>query len=414
MSLPQILTLIVFSLMFGWALYNLPALLVGARQVRRRKVDEHDRRMDNRDLPFFSLIVPMKQEEPVARRILDALTKMDYPSYKYEIIVVDDASVDETFIICKEFESLYPDRVRYFRRDASSGKPSALNYGLKFARGEIVGVFDADNMPEGDVLLKTARYFEEDGAVAVQGLLSSTNPEENMLTKIIHLEDKVYRHVLMLGKDRLGLFVPLAGTCQFVRRSVLDELGGWSGDALAEDMELSARLTMKGYSIKFASDVQCRQENASTFKQFFSQRTRWFRGWMELAFKYGNLLKSLDKISLDAEASFAGPFMMLLVLATYVYSVYALVFPFKLDLFTNVLTQLISGLTVLTLFIIGIKLAYATKPRRISNVKWLPFIYMYWTAQVFVAFYAFMQIIFRRPRKWTKTSRTGAITEPFE
>lgn len=251
--------------------YNLPPLLVGIRQIRKRKntSGESNEKVKLDSLPFFSLIVPMKDEAKVARRILDALMKINYPFERYEIIVVDDSSTDDTSKICKQFESAYPSRMRYFRRNVSCGKPSVLNYGLKFAKREIIGVFDADNVPEPDVLIKTVKYFKTRDVVAVQGLLSSINAEENMLTKIIHYEGLIQHYALLSGKDELGLFVPLEGTCQFVRREALEEVGGWLDGALSEDMELSARLTEKGYSIKFASDVRSWQENPTSFGQLF-------------------------------------------------------------------------------------------------------------------------------------------------
>jgi len=403
---------LLFSFMWGWTAYSLPALIVGVRQIRRRKdVNGNDgKSVDCPDLPFFSLIVPMKDEERVAGRILDALMKANYPSHKYEILVVDGASVDQTSDICKRFESLYPGRVRYFRRNQAYGKPSALNYALKFAKGEIIGVFDADNLPQPDVLLKTAKYFKNQNLIAVQGLLSSINAEENTLTKLIHYEGILHFNALFSGKDKLGLFVPFAGTCLFVRREVLEEVGGWRDDALSEDLELSARLTEKGYHVKFAPDVKSWQENPSKFRQLVGQRIRWFRGCLQVAFKYGGLLRRLDKRSLDAEVSFAGPFVMVLVLVIYLLSLVTIFRPFSLGIYANVLTQSMSLLTLLTLFVLGIGLAYATTPRKVSNAKWVPFIYLYWAIQVFVAFYAFMQIVFRRPGKWTKTSRTGAVT----
>lgn len=411
-SLTEIIMLIFFSFLLGWVFYNLPPLLVGIRQIRRRKntSGEPNEKVKLDSLPFFSLIVPMKDEAKVARRILDALMTINYPSERYEIIVVDDSSTDDTSKICKQFESAYPSRMRYFRRNVSCGKPSVLNYGLKFAKGEIIGVFDADNVPDPDVLIKTAKYFKTRDVVAVQGLLSSINAEENMLTKIIHYEGLIQHYALLSGKDELGLFVPLEGTCQFVRREALEEVGGWLDGALSEDMELSARLTEKGYSIKFASDVRSWQENPTKFGQLFAQRVRWFRGCADVAFKYGKLLKRLDRKSLDAEVCFASPFVMMMALVTYILSVYMLFAPFNLGTYATILTQFMSLLTLFTLFILGVGLASVTRPRKISNVKWLPFIYLYWMTQVFVAFYALLETCFRRPRKWTKTPRTGVIT----
>lgn len=133
---------------------------------------------------------------------------------------------------------------------------------------------------------------------------------------------------------------------------------------------------------------------------------------MEVSVKYGRLLKRVERRSLDAEAYFFGPFLMLLALGTYFLGLYEVFVPFNLGTYVYVLSQAAFFLTLFTLSILGVGLAYATKPRKISNVKWLPFIYLYWSIQVFVALYAFLQIILRRRREWTKTSRTGVVTEP--
>lgn len=410
-SFAEVIMLMLSSVMFGWAAYNLPALLVGVKQVRRKSaVSGRSEECAVGNLPFFSLIVPMKNEGKVAGRILDSLMKMNYPPDKYEVIVVDDASADETPEICRKFEGQYPSRIRYFHRDVSHGKPEALNYGLKFAKGEIIGVFDADNLPIPDVLIKAAKYFKNRDVVALQGLLSSINAEENLLTRLIHYELMVQHYTVLSGRDKLGLFVPFAGTCQFVRREVLDEVGGWWNGALSEDLDLSARLAEKRYRVKFASDVRSWQENPSKFSQLIGQRIRWFRGVMEVALKYGRLLARLDRRSLDAEVYLAGPFMLVLVFLNYILSFCMIFVPFNLGIYTNVLAQFMSLLSLFTLFVIGVGLAYATRPRKAANLKWLPLIYLYWAVQVFVAFYAFLLIVFRRPRKWVKTPRTGAIT----
>ena len=107
-SLTEIIMLIFFSFLLGWVFYNLPPLLVGIRQIRRRRntSGEPNEKVKLDSLPFFSLIVPMKDEAKVARRILDALMKINYPSERYEIIVVDDSSTDDTSKFCKQFERI--------------------------------------------------------------------------------------------------------------------------------------------------------------------------------------------------------------------------------------------------------------------------------------------------------------------
>jgi len=403
--------MLIFSfILFAWAVYNFPAILIGVNQIRRKNADEElweDYTVEN--LPFFSLIVPMKNEEKVAGRILRSLMKIDYPSDRYEVIVVEDCSVDETWNVCKQFETKYPKRIRCFHRNFSKGKPSALNYGLKFARGEIIGVFDADTLVKPDVLRRTAKYFENQEVAAVQGLLSSINPEENMVTKLIHYETVLQYHALLSGKDKLGLFVHFSGTCLFIRRKVLVEVGGWRDEELSEDLELSARLAEKGHFVKFASDIQSWIEVPSSFGQLLKQRVRWFRGCMEVALKYGKLLKRLNKRCLDAEMFFSGPFLMLMVLATYILSLFNVFASIKLGTYTSGLLEFTSFVTLFGLFVLGIGLIYASKPRKIGNLMWLPLVYFYWAFLVFVAFYAFLLIVFRRPKRWVRTPRTGVV-----
>jgi len=409
-GLLEIIMLIFSFILFAWAVYNFPAILIGVNQIRRKNADEElweDYTVES--LPFFSLIVPMKNEEKVAGRILRSLMKIDYPSDRYEVIVVEDCSVDETWNVCKQFETKYPKRIRCFHRNFSKGKPSALNYGLKFARGEIIGVFDADNLVKPDVLRRTAKYFENQEVAAVQGLLSSINPEENMVTKLIHYETVLQYHALLSGKDKLGLFVHFSGTCLFIRRKVLVEVGGWRDEELSEDLELSARLAEKGHFVKFASDIQSWIEVPSSFGQLLKQRVRWFRGCMEVALKYGKLLKRLNKRCLDAEMFFSGPFLMLMVLATYILSLFNVFASIRLGTYTSGLLEFTSFVTLFGLFVLGIGLIYASKPRKINNLMWLPLVYFYWAFLVFVAFYAFLLIVFRRPKRWVRTPRTGVV-----
>ena len=143
----------------------------------------------------------------------------------------------------------------------------------------------------------------------MQGRIHSINSHENMLTQFLAYEDAVWCEAFLRGKDALGLFVHLRGCCQFVRRSILEDLGGFDEDTLAEDIEISARLTEQQYDIKYASDVRTWQESPSTLMGFLKQRARWYRGHMEVALKYGRLLKHLDRRNLDVELTLFLPFL---------------------------------------------------------------------------------------------------------
>jgi cellulose synthase/poly-beta-1,6-N-acetylglucosamine synthase-like glycosyltransferase len=362
------------------------------------------------ELPMVSIIVPVKDEEKVVGRLLEALLRLDYPPEKREIVIVEDGSVDKTVGICADYAERCPDQIKLIRRSVSNGKPSALNYALKHVRGEIVGVLDADSVPEPDALMKMVKYFEEPLVAAVQGKACSINADENMLTRFLSYEEEVQFEAYYRGKDVLSLFVPLNGSCQFIRREVLEEVGGWDEESLSEDMEMAVRLTEKGYRIKYAPDVRSWQESPASLTQLFRQRMRWFRGTMEVGLKYGRLVKKMDRRCIDAEITLAGPYIFIPCLIGYLITVYSLLIPLQPDTVSTIMANVTSLFTVFLLSIAGIALIYATKPRKIRNVVWLPFIYAYWILQNFVASYALVQIVLRRPRRWVKTKKTGTTT----
>jgi len=405
------LAIIMLSTLYVWMLYNIPILAVGVRQLRRSKGKaEKKSRHSGKSQPKISVIIPVKNEEKVVGRLLKALMRIDYPPEKKEIIIVEDGSADRTVEICSEYAQHYPSQVKLLRKENSDGKPSALNYALQHAVGEIVGVFDADSIPEQDLLLRVVAYFDDPSVAAVQGRNCSINADENMLAKFVSYEEAVQYEAYIRGKDAIGLFVPLTGSCYFVRKSVLEEVGGWDDKALSEDMELAARLTGKGYRIKYAEDVRSWQESPSQLRLLFRQRLRWFRGTMEVGLKYGGLVRKLDRRCFDAEVTFAGPYLFIPCFLGYFISLYSLFVPFQSDVLSVVLANTASLLTLFLLSVAGLALIFVAKPWKIGNLLWLPFIYAYWSIQNFIVLYALAQIVFRRPRIWVKTEKKGIIS----
>lgn len=410
----HLITTCILAFLYMWVLYNIPILTVGLRRLRHAEQEEEKTpRVNKKKLPTFSILIPMKNEERVAERSLNASLKLDYPLQKREIIVVEDGSNDKTAEICRKYADKHPNQIRILHKSGSDGKPSALNYAVKHTKGEIIAIFDADNIPEKDALIKAASYFEDPSTAAVQGTTCAINADENLLTKFLSYEEAAWLRTYIQGKDVLNLFVPLTGSCQFLRRNVLEKVGGWDEKALSEDVEMAAKLTEKGHRIRYASDIRSWQEAPANVVQFIKQRTRWFRGYMEVALKYGKLITKINKKTIDAEITLIGPYVFILSLAGYFTAAYSFVAPSQFSSVLTVISLLTSLLTLITLLIVGLALIYATKPRRIRNLFWLPFIYAYWGLQTILAARALIQIIFRRPRKWTKTTKTGTTTATF-
>jgi cellulose synthase/poly-beta-1,6-N-acetylglucosamine synthase-like glycosyltransferase len=398
---------LVILIVYLWTFYNLPILFVGVRDLRRSGKKRAKVSLKKSELPFFSIIVPVKDEESVVERLLKALLDSNYAKERREIVVVEDGSVDQTPEIVKNFERDFPGEIKVIRKRTSDGKPSALMEALKHVKGEIVGVFDADSVPERDALLRVAAHFRDGKVDAVQGRICGINSDQNMLTKFVAKEEDVRYQGYMRGKDVLGLFVPLNGSCYFVRRKVLEDVGGWNVDALSEDMELAARLVQKGHKIRYASDVCSWQEYPASLVGFFRQRVRWFRGTMEAGIRYGRLLRKPSLIRLDAEVTMGTPLVFFSFMMGYLVLLLGLLLPFKPDFVSLILADFTSVLTGVLLAVLGVVMIYASRPFRLRSLLWLPFIYIYWFVQNLVALYALLKIVFRKPRSWKKTLKTG-------
>ncbi len=401
----DIISLVLLAVLLFWTIYNGSIIYVGIKNKRKEQIISQEQ--NNESTPIYSIIVPTKNEESVIRRCLDGILNIDYPKDKIQVIIVDGNSTDNTLKICAEFEGKYPQIFKTISEKTTNGKPAALNLALQHTTGDIVAIFDADSLPEKDVLTKVTSYFIDRKTVAIQGRTTSINERCNILTRVIAMEEKAWFQMLLSGREKLQLFVPLNGSCQFVRRTVLEELGGWDENSLTEDVELALRLVEKSHHIKYAPDVCSGQETPTAIRNLFKQRVRWYRGYMETALKYGRLLNNINKRTIDAEISLGGPFMMIISLLSYINWFIIAVF---LSQSTPILdfTGLVIVLTAISLVSIGIGLTASEKPIKLRNIIWVPSIYIYWLMQMFIAGWAFLKLVFRRKRVWTKTAKDGS------
>jgi cellulose synthase/poly-beta-1,6-N-acetylglucosamine synthase-like glycosyltransferase len=407
MLISDVITAILLSVMLFWTGYNGAIIWVGIRSRRNHLTKETENR---EQLPKISIIVPTKNEEVVINRCLTSLLNLDYPKDKMEVIIVDGNSSDSTGKVCSEFVAKYPQTFAFITENhEAKGKPGALNLAMPFTTGEIVGVFDADSVPEKNVLKKVASYLNDKKIMAVQGTTTSINERKNILTRVVAMEEKAWFQALLSGKEKLHLFLPLNGSCQFIRRTVLEELGGWDENSLTEDVELALRLVEKNHLIKYAPDISSGQETPNNLSDLVKQRVRWYRGYMETGIKYGRLLNKLNKKTIDAEIALSGPFMMVISLLSYInWFLVALFLAQSTPIIY--LTGLVIALTAISLVSVGIAITASERPIKFQNILWIPSIYVYWLLQIFIASWAFTKLVFRRKRVWSKTAKKGFIS----
>jgi len=401
----EIISIVLLSVLLFWTVYNGSIIYVGIQNKRKIKTAPAPNNTGD-GFPTFSIIVPTKNEESVIQRCLVGIMNIDYPKDKLQVIVVDGNSVDNTYGVCEKVRQQYPDNIHVICEQTTTGKPAALNLALTYATGDIVGVFDADSLPEKDVLSKVSAYFNDKQITAIQGMTTSINEKSNVLTRVISAEEKAWFQMLMSGREKMQLFVPLNGSCQFIRHTVLTEMGGWDENSLTEDVELALRLVEKNHLIKYAPDVCSGQETPSALRSLVKQRVRWYRGYMETALKYGRLLNHINKRTVDAEISLAGPFMMVVSLISYINWILVAILLSQNTPILN-FTGLVIALTAVSLVTIGIGLTTSEKPIKPQNILWIPCVYVYWLVQMVIAGWAFLKLVTRSKRDWTRTTKTG-------
>jgi len=403
----------VLVVLYAWTAYNLPVLVAGLRRTIRgqsgRQVEQGSPL--HGAAPSFSIIVAAKDEARVIGRLLERLKSLDYSKNLYEVIVVEDGSTDTTRQICEQYVEQNPQLIRFFHSEESRGKPHSLNRALAECRGEIVAVLDADSFPNLDLLRCAAGYFEDSSLAAIQGMTQAINQDESMVSKLSAYEEAAWFKVYMMGKENLNLFIPLTGSCGFVRRNVIAKLGGWDENSLTEDVELAVRLVGEGWRIRYAPEVQSMQEYPASARQVIKQRTRWFRGYMETWVKYGKLMRAPSRMAIDAEATLFGPYALNLILLSYILA-FSGFFDYHpaASTWVDVLATSAAGLTIVTLFLCGLALVWQIRPHRLRNVVWIPVVFSFWFLQTIIALRALVFTVLRGNRSWVKTEKSGVVS----
>lgn len=244
------------------------------------------------ELPFFSLLASAKNEEAVIGNLVKNLCQIDYPRDRFEVWIVDDNSSDRTSEVLAVLKTKYP-QLKTLRRgdDAQGGKSGALNQVLALTKGDIIGVFDADAQVPADVLRSLEPVFQQPKIGAVQLRKEIANATDNWWTAGQSAEMTLDLCLQDL-RVRVSGVGELRGNGQFVRRTALDDCGGWNEQTITDDLDLTIRLHLCRWDIACLNFPAVQEEGVLTFKQLWHQRNRWAEGGFQRYLDYGNLLLS--------------------------------------------------------------------------------------------------------------------------
>lgn len=240
-------------------------------------------------LPVVTTQLPVFNEGNCVERLIDSICAIDYPGHLHEIQVLDD-STDDCIEVTRrkvaEMQAKGHNITLIHRTIRTDYKAGALKEGMQVAKGEFIAIFDADFVPESDFLLKTVPYMVMDKSIGlVQGRWGHLNRTESGLTLAQSIGIDGHFVIEQSARSWGNLFMNFNGTAGVWRRQAIDDAGGWEGDTLTEDMDLSYRSQLAGWRMKFVFDVIVPAELPADINAFKSQQYRWAKGSIQTGIK---------------------------------------------------------------------------------------------------------------------------------
>jgi glycosyltransferase XagB len=240
------------------------------------------RALSDDELPVFTVLVPMFREGAVLPKLAQSLRRLDYPLGKLDIKIVLEDGDSETIEAARALGLEGVFEVIRVPPSQPQTKPKACNFALRFARGEFVVVYDAEDQPEPDQLRKVVATFllAPPDVACLQCRLNYFNADENWLSRLFTLDYSLWFDLILPGLERFNIPIPLGGTSNHFKIDVLRELHAWDPFNVTEDADLGVRLYEKGYRVAIV-DSTTFEEASCHLGNWIRQRSRWLKGYMQ-------------------------------------------------------------------------------------------------------------------------------------
>ncbi|MCB9621316.1 MAG: glycosyltransferase [Sandaracinus sp.] len=263
----------------------------------RKNAPKALRKFEDSELPTITIQLPTFNEMYVVERLLEGVARIDYPKDKLHLQVLDDSTDETTQIarakvdeLCERgFDADYVHRV-----DRTGYKAGALENGLKTAKGELVMVFDADFVPEPNIIRKMIDHFTDPKVGMVQARWGHINREYSVLTKCQSMMLDGHFVIEHIARNRSGRFFNFNGTAGIWRKQTIADAGGWQHDTVTEDMDLSFRAQIKGWRFVYVPEALAPAELPCEMNSFKTQQFRWAKGSAQTTKKLLGLVLKAD------------------------------------------------------------------------------------------------------------------------
>ena len=367
--------------------------------------------------PVVSILVPLYREPEVADILIKRLEKLTYPKALLDVLLI----LEENDTVTRDALSgiALPPWIRVIPvpDGRPRTKPRAMNYALDFCRGDIVGIFDAEDAPDPDQIDRVAARFADapSDLVCLQGVLDYYNPRQNWLARCFTIEYASWFRVMMPGMARLGFAIPLGGTTLFFRRAALETLGGWDAHNVTEDADLGFRLARHGYRTEMLATTTAEEANCHPLP-WVRQRSRWLKGYMVtylVHMRSPRLL--LRQLGLWRFVGYQTHFITALsqfLLAPVLWSFWLVLFglPHPLDgmLSPPMLTAIAKLFLTVEVLTVATGLLAVSGPAHRHLLFWVPTLQFYFPLGVLAAYKALFELIFA-PFYWDKTTHGHSL-----
>lgn len=377
--------------------------------------DEELAKVKNSDLPMYTILCPLYKESHVLPHFIDSIEKLDWPKRKLDVLLLLEENDPETIEVAQKMKLPSYVRIVVVPNSQPKTKPKACNYGLNFAKGEYLVIYDAEDRPEPSQLKKAYLGFKTVGkdVVCLQSKLNYYNPGQNILTRLFTSEYSLWFDITLPGFQSLNTVIPLGGTSNHFKTKELYALGGWDPFNVTEDCDLGVRLFKEGKKTAIIDSTTFEEAN-SNVKNWIRQRSRWIKGYYQTYlvhmrnpirfFREFGRQALIFQLVIGMRTTFMliNPFLWLMTFAYFAF--YAQVgllieslFP-PIVFYTAVIALIAGNFLHIYAYMIG-----CAKRGSWGTVKYVYFMPFYWLLSSIASFMAFYQLI-TKPFYWEKTN----------
>lgn len=389
LSFPIAALLLLFNLrrfLFMWV------ALLSRFDVERNKSTEVD-------TATVLILVPCRNEANALPGLIDSLARLDYPTERLHIALIDDGSRDETGRVMR-MAAQTRSNWHTLIMDVNRGKAQALNEALaQIAFGEIVVVYDADHRPEPDALINLIAAFDDPNVAGASGRTQPINPTTSLPAYYATVEGMIHQMITMRAKDRLDLAPALLGSNCAYRREALRQVGGFRAGALLEDGDLTLALVRASYRLRFVPESISWHQVPETIDGYTQQHLRWARGFNDVASDHATTTL------VDHELPWRLRIELILFSLGYLDRL-ALLASLGMRLFDRVF-RFPSIVLQIALLMPFVQIVAVFLEQRVSRAMWvrLPLMPILFGLDVWVALRAMVESLLDRPRVWVASQR---------